>query len=398
MKYPGNRLLFFIKNHNPLDFFIFSDHIIKTLIFQWVLLFQQESIMQKTFNGSVGKLCFSEPELYVDNQTRGRSGHMSHAMVEYAPGKIIDFNSNCAAGRCRGHSAFGWIEYRYSEDYGKTWGEIHELAYSKDEFYNGIYTISIEKAVICNGIITLFALRNTQSSVICCEPWDTPFYLQSHDFGKTWTKPQEFSPYKGRIYDAVVKDGVIYAMELCNENHICSAPEHLYRLYCSTDNGKTFQEKSIIDINNFDHAYGALQFLDDGSLAAYACNIPNGFELDISISKDNGSSWQRQPVVKMAKGIRNVQIGKLGKGYIMHGRGCHPDAQWGRGFAFYTSSDGLNWDEGFLLEEMKSSCYYSNNLLLREPGEPEKLLIQYSDRFDTETKRVNVRHMFLHFE
>ena len=352
--------------------------------------------MGKIFNGIAGKLCFSEPEIYVNNQARRRSGHMSHAMLEYEPGKIIDFNSNCSAERCLGHSAFGWIEYRYSEDYGRSWSEIHELPFAKEQFYDGNYTISIEKAVICNGVITLFALRNTQFSKICCEPWDTPFYLQSYDFGKTWTEPQEFSTYKGRIYDAVVQDGVIYALELCNENHICTAPEHLYRLYCSKDNGKTFQERSVVDINNIDHAYGALQFLADGTLAAYACNIPNGFELDASISKDNGISWERVPTMKLDKGIRNIQISRLGENYIMHGRGCHPDAQWGRGFVFYTSKDGFNWDEGFWLEEYKVSCYYSNNLRLCEPGEPEKLLVQYSEHYGG-VKKVNVMHIFLNF-
>ena len=185
--------------------------------------------MQITFSGAAGKLHIGNFELYVDNQSRKRSGHMSHAMVEYLPGKIIAFNSNCSAERLDGHSAFGWIEYRYSEDYGKTWSEIHELPFSREIFYDGVYTISVEKAVICNGVITLFALRNTQASAICCEPWDTPLYLQSYDYGKTWTEPKEFSTYKGRIYDAVVRDGVIYAMELCNEQHMCTAPEHLYR-------------------------------------------------------------------------------------------------------------------------------------------------------------------------
>ncbi|MBR2439262.1 MAG: exo-alpha-sialidase [Lentisphaeria bacterium] len=353
--------------------------------------------METVFHGIAGKLCISEPELYVDNESRHRSGHMTHAMVEYEPGKIIDFNSNCSAERLYGHSAFGWIEYRYSEDYGKTWSEIHELPYSKELLIDGVYTISVEKAVVCNGVITLFALRNTQHTQICCEPWATPIILQSYDYGKTWTEPREFSQYEGRIYDAVVKDNVIYVMELCNPNHVCVQPEHLYRLFCSTDNGKTFQERSVIDINNINHAYGALQFRDDGSLVAYACNIPNGFEFDASISYDNGASWERYPTIKLAKGIRNVQISKLGDGYVMHGRGCHKDAPWGRGFVFYTSKDGLNWDEGFLLEEFKTSCYYSNNLLLKEPGEPEKLLVQYSDKYakHIDGKSVNVMHVFL---
>ena len=34
-----------------------------------------------------------DPILYVDNEARGRSGHMTHAMAEFRPGHLIDFNS-----------------------------------------------------------------------------------------------------------------------------------------------------------------------------------------------------------------------------------------------------------------------------------------------------------------
>ena len=68
----------------------------------------------------------SDPILYVDNESRGRSGHMSHALAEYAPGKIMDFNSNCSAKRFEGHSTFGFIEYRTSEDGGETYSAIQK--------------------------------------------------------------------------------------------------------------------------------------------------------------------------------------------------------------------------------------------------------------------------------
>ena len=353
--------------------------------------------MERIFEGVAGKLCISEPELFVDNKSRHRSGHMSHAMVEYEPGRIIAFNSNCSPDRLLGHSAHGWIEYRYSDDYGKTWSDFQKLQYSWDEFMNGVYTISIEKAVICNGVITLFAVRNSQCVPICCEPWDTPYYLQSYDYGKTWTEPKELSPYKGRIYDAVVKDNVIYAMEVCNDNFVCKEPEHVYRLFCSTDNGKTFQERSVVGLNAVDHAYGSMVFRDDGSLVVYGDNIPNGFELDASVSYDNGYTWEQSPTMHLAKGMRNVQVAKLGNGYVMHGRGSHPDVGSGCGFVFYTSKDGLNWDDGYYLEESKKLCYYSNNLLVREPGQPERLLVQYSDQYQEGTWRVNVNHLWLSF-
>ena len=53
---------------------------------------------------------FETPEMYVDNKARGRSGHMSHALAEFAPNCFIDFNSNCSANRRGGHSAYGWVE------------------------------------------------------------------------------------------------------------------------------------------------------------------------------------------------------------------------------------------------------------------------------------------------
>ena len=41
------------------------------------------------------KAIIETPTVYVDNEARRRSGHMSHAMAEFAKGSFIDFNSNC---------------------------------------------------------------------------------------------------------------------------------------------------------------------------------------------------------------------------------------------------------------------------------------------------------------
>ena len=56
---------------------------------------------------------------------------MSHALAEFAPNTIVDFNSNCSRVRRAGHSAYGWIEYRISEDGGRTYSAVKELPYSK---------------------------------------------------------------------------------------------------------------------------------------------------------------------------------------------------------------------------------------------------------------------------
>ena len=40
------------------------------------------------------RVVFENEELYVDNQSRKRSGHMTHAMTELSSDAFIDFNSN----------------------------------------------------------------------------------------------------------------------------------------------------------------------------------------------------------------------------------------------------------------------------------------------------------------
>ena len=39
--------------------------------------------MDIIFNGAIGRIRIGEAQVAVDNQARRRSGHMSHALVEY---------------------------------------------------------------------------------------------------------------------------------------------------------------------------------------------------------------------------------------------------------------------------------------------------------------------------
>ncbi len=347
--------------------------------------------MERIIKSVSGDLKISEPEMYVDNEARGRSGHMSHAMTEYQPGKVLDFNSNCSSKRLGGHAAYGWIEYRRSLDSGRTWGDVYELPYAKQAFLDGKFTVSIEKAVTCpDGTVVIFGVRNDPLTEVCCEPWDTPVYLSSPDAGETWTDAQELSPFKGRVYDAVCHEGVIYAYEFCNTNFLGSLPENVYRLYKSEDSCKTFTEVSIVDIETEGRGYGAIQFRPDGSLLAYAYNSQDECHMDTSVSYDLGKTWKKLPAGYVAKGIRNPQIALLEDTYILHGRGADF-----KGFVFYTSKDGVNWDDGYMLESEKSMCYYSNNLVLEGDNGKKRLLVQYSDVYKEAC--VNVMHLWLEF-
>ena len=333
------------------------------------------------------EIIFEEPTLYVDNEARGRSGHMSHAMAKFGKSGLINFNSNNSAVRLDGHFPYGWVEYRISNDNGNTYSDIIDLEYSLKSFYDGIYTISVEKAVGCdNGDIVAFCLRNSALEVNFCEPWDTPTVIRSSDGGKTWSDPVECIPYKGRIYDVRYHNGIIYVYFFCNEHFIGSNDEHKYRLYKSFDNGLTFKEASVIPFDTLNRAYGSILFDTNDVLHAYTYIQSDESVIDHAISNDYGETWEILDKCHVDKGIRNPQTAFLDGVYIMHGR----TADW-ESFVFYTSLDATNWDEGTIIA---STCrvgqYYSNNInLTDEIG--NYLLVQYSESYSG--AKVNVKHI-----
>ena len=107
--------------------------------------------------------------MFADLVAKGRSGHLGHALVEYAPGCVLAFYSNCSGVRNDGHNGFGWMEYRRSLDAGQTWDDPRPLPFSVDTFLDGLYTVSCEKAA-CSACGTLtFPASGRPSS--CCSSW-----------------------------------------------------------------------------------------------------------------------------------------------------------------------------------------------------------------------------------
>lgn len=340
-----------------------------------------------------------EPQMYVDNKARGRSGHMSHALAEFAPDTIVDFNSNCSNVRLKGHSAYGWIEYRTSRDAGVTYSEIKEFPFSRKALDDGLFSISVEKAVACDdGTVVAFCLRNDMLYPVCCEPWFTPFAVRSTDGCETWEEPIEVSRFDGRIYDARYHEGVIYAYEFCNGARWADGSlgdftgvtsEHVYRIFTSTDSGKTFNELCVVPFEStLSRAYGVIVFDDNDALHAYAYNEKDEEHLDHIVSYDKGKTWGKTQKCYLPKGIRNPQINIVDGVFVLHGRG-----KKGVSFVMYSSTDGQNWDEGVYLEEHKGACYYSNSIVLNDPEGGKRLLVQFSDTY--EQYRVNVMHMWV---
>lgn len=361
-------------------------------------------IHAQILHGTVRDLRLSEPEIYADQEALGRSGHVGHAMTEFAPGKILDFSPNTSGKRLCGHAAFGWMDVRVSEDWGRTFGPARKLPYSWETLLDGVQTISVEKAVTApDGSITAFCLRNSQRDPVCCEPWDTPTRIRSEDGGATWSEPAEVSPYRGRIYDALVHDGAVYFLLFCNDAEVdfCgNRPEHVYRLYRSRDCGRTFSEVCVVPFpDTLSRGYGNMTVSPAGELIVYAYNRNDQEGMDYIVSPDWGTTWTKSGVSRVAKKIRNPQVGILDGQYILHGRAGENEAGSGA-FVFYTSADGILWDEGKILVDGRPACFYSNNLTIRCPDGKERMLVQYSENYNDPqpgvwTAQCNTMHLWL---
>ncbi len=340
--------------------------------------------------------------MFVDNQARGRSGHMGHALVEYAKDSMLAFFSNCSAAIERGHTGYGWMEYKRTTDGGKTWSEPIVLDYSYKCFIDGVCNVSCEKAVCTdNGTIVLFCLRN--KTITRWEPYLEPTVLRSFDGGNTWTEAKIMTQHRGRIMDVMYKDGVIYVLEFCNDAETKwtgNSPEHVYRLFVSTDDGDTFEEKSILPFDTFGRSYGAMEILNDGSLIVYNYNENDEYHSDYCISHNMGKDWENPSKAYFAKRIRNPQICKANGIYFMHGRSGNNTTELPFNFVLYTSKDGLNWDEGEYVrvtppEGWGSMAYYSNNCVTGRFGGKKRILIQVSDPYFEGC--VDVKHWWIDF-
>jgi len=344
------------------------------------------------------KIIFTGMEIFTDHQKNNRSGHLGHAMVECKDGSIIAFYSNCSGlsgiefGGA-GHSMYGWVEYKRSFDRGITWGEAKVLKYSYDSFLDGVYKIGCEKSVVCDdGTIVLFCLRSIGKYF---EPYATPVCLLSHDNGETWSDPISVNDERGRMYDAIYRDGRVYLLQFCNstdKGFLCAEEGKFYKIFASDDNGQSFYEYSTIPFNTMGHAYGNMIFRPDGSLIFYAYNGNDEYNLTALESNDGGKTWGEQFKVPVAKIARNPQVGFVNGAYILHGR-----SEEGVNFVFYHSKDGINWDEGTIVNDGRiGGCYYSNNITITGADGKDRLLVQYSESY--ECSKTNIMHAWIEVE
>lgn len=320
--------------------------------------------------------------MFVNHEKNHRSGHLSHALVSFKEGSVMSVYSNCSGTRNKwapGHNGFGWLEYKISEDYGLTWGKERIIKYSYDSLINETFTVSCEKAVSTreNEIVCL-CIRNENPNG--WEPYLSPVAIRSEDGGETWSDPISICAEKGRIYDALVRDGKIYVLLLANDDFLCTKPEHKYHIYESDDHGLTYTHIGTLPGDTYKHAYGNMVIDKDGNLICYEYDSNDEYNLVYHKSSDMGRTWFESGKSYCAKRIRNPQVVRTEKGYFLHGRSGCVDTSLPMNFVLYTSLDGINWDEGryIYIDENGQTAYYSNNLLLRLPSGKERVLIQSS--------------------
>jgi hypothetical protein len=342
--------------------------------------------------------------LFVNHEPQSRSGHMGHALVEYAPGRLLAFYPSCSSedARFKGHSGYGWMEYKRSEDGGATWSAPIIEPNSKALFDEQIgRTMMCEKAVSPEeGTVVLFYLTcDMQTNGHVWEPYFEPKVATSHDGGQHFSQARLFLHEPGRIYDACVHNGAIYVLFFANPElpGIAHLTEHEYRLYVSEDGGESFALRSRLPFQSTKHSYyGSFAFAPDGRLIAYAYDELDERNLKGLVSEDEGRSWGPQRRMFFEQKIRNPQFTFFADRFFVHGRSGNYGEHAGH-FILYASLDGLNWDAGTILRHATEGAgAYSNNLIVHMPDGRERLLIQASHAY--RENRTNILHWFLDME
>lgn len=323
--------------------------------------------------------------MFVDHSIHGRSGHLGHALVQCANGDLLAFYPNCSDDG-KGHSAVGWMEYKRSGDYGKTWGPPITYHYSREYFKMfGDTSVMAEKAVVTkNGTIVVFHLLCDISENPLWEPYKVPTYCMSYDNGVTWTKEEELDESKGRIYDAIYYDNEILVLKFCNDASISwtgSLPEHQYLLLASNDEGKSFQKRSILPFDVKNRGYGTICLLRNNELIAYCYNSCDEYHADYVLSRDFGRTWDKPKKAYFSKKIRNPQMISFGNGYLMHGRSGNEEPGAGNLIIYY-SQDGIHWEYGCVLAKCEAGYgAYSNSMEVCAPDR-KRLYIQSSHAYE----------------
>jgi hypothetical protein len=335
----------------------------------------------------------NEGLMFKDYSKEGKSGHLGHGLVEYNRGSILAFYPNCS-GVEGGHSGRGWMEFKRSVDGGETWDDGQPFRFSVEVFENSQHRESamVEKVVSPRAdVIVAFTLQCDVFETPIWEPYHIPHVVRSMDGGKTWEEGLALGNEPGRVFDAIVHEGRIYAMlmrdrETKDFSHFSAAQR--FSVMVSEDEGRGFAEWGVIPFAT-GRGYGAMEVLKDGNLIAYTYTREDEQHLEYSISHDAGRTWSAVNKTYLAKKMRNPQLVRFNDTYFMHGRS---GKEIGQGhLVLYTSADGIHWDEGrYLTMQTHGAGAYSNNLVVGKGESPDRqrLLVMSSHAYDQDKTNI----------
>lgn len=343
--------------------------------------------------------------LFVDHQKQGRSGHGGNCLTECHNGDIMAFYSNVSGEIHKGHGVAGWSEYRRSTDGGATWSEPTILDYSKcawegDQVYSAIVFAA---ATAPNGTLIAFACRFENTLWIKKLP---PVCLLSYDQGRTWSEPRPLDAHAtvedvSLTFDAVfTHNDKVFAVFMGGSADYCPGP---HSLYVSTDNGESFERRSVLPFNH-ENYYVTAGVLDGDDLIVYSYPYRKNGQVDeynipYVTSADEGRTWSAVKTTHFARAIRNPQLSrKIGNLYFLHGRSGSLSRD-PRHLVLYASSDGIHWDDGTILHHKDiggGDAYSANEVIGKyDPGVANRLLIQSSIAYEDGNSKVNEHHWWI---
>jgi hypothetical protein len=296
----------------------------------------------------------------------GRCSHGGPVCMEYPNGSIVAFHTNASD-----HNLDGWSEYAVSKDGGRTWEKYNRFAYSYEAYQKDPSRPAwIEEGLVTeSGTVVLFVTHFEDGRRV------RSVFMKSRDNGATWTAPEpvdrEFVGYPTAV--AVSGDTNYVLFDSIAGPHV---------LYVSTDDGKTWQKRSTLTLD--DSAwYGAMCLMGDGRLLAGAYATGDEDHLYYCISEDEGRSWSEQKLAYVDKKIRDPELAYLGGKYYLHGRSGH-QGEGAHRFVLYQSDDGIHWKSGLVVSgQREGPDGYSHNCIIttQDTNTPNELMIEYSIQY-----------------
>ncbi len=299
----------------------------------------------------------------MEHDHPGRCSHGGPVCLQYANGDIAAFYANTSD-----HNIDGWSEYALSKDGGKTWEKYNKVSYSYEAYQkNPEEPVWVEEGLVTDtGTVILFLTRFKDGERV------ENGLLKSADNGVSWTEYETFTP-------AVVGYPCAVAVSDKTNYVLFDSIEGPHVLYASTDNGRTWERRSVLSLDD-DKWYGALCLMADGRLLAGAYTEKNEKAFYYCISDDGGRTWGGQQSTVVAKGIRDPELACLNGRYYLHGRSGH-GGEGAHRFVLYTSRDGETWSEGIVVSsDERGPDGYSHNCIVRKNGPhgPAELMVLYS--------------------